>query len=67
MAAFQLLLPLLVTCVAASARPPRRLPACQVVSKKKKCLSQFPCILTSPAKEAVTHAFICFCFMSERE
>uniref|UniRef100_UPI001A980CEB LOW QUALITY PROTEIN: transforming growth factor beta activator LRRC32 n=1 Tax=Gasterosteus aculeatus aculeatus TaxID=481459 RepID=UPI001A980CEB len=37
MAAFQLLLPLLVTCVAASARPPRRLPACQVVQMDAFC------------------------------
>ncbi|KAM8897557.1 transforming growth factor beta activator LRRC32 isoform 1-T3 [Spinachia spinachia] len=37
MAAFQLLLPLLVTCVAASARPPRRLPACQVVRSDAFC------------------------------
>ncbi|XP_037323877.2 transforming growth factor beta activator LRRC32 isoform X1 [Pungitius pungitius] len=37
MAAFQLLFPLLVTCVAASARAPRRLPACQVVQSDAFC------------------------------
>ncbi|XP_068456067.1 transforming growth factor beta activator LRRC32 isoform X2 [Clinocottus analis] len=37
MAAFPLLLPLLVVCVAASTRPPRRLPACQVVHMDAFC------------------------------
>ncbi|KAM6911246.1 transforming growth factor beta activator LRRC32-like isoform 1-T2 [Lycodopsis pacificus] len=37
MAAFQLLFPLLVSCVAASAHPPRHLPACQVVQMDVFC------------------------------
>eukprot|EP00064_Thunnus_orientalis_P017081 superscaffoldBa00003533_g17158 len=37
MAAFQLLFPLLVSCVAASARPPRHLPSCQVVQMDVFC------------------------------
>ncbi|XP_033504711.1 transforming growth factor beta activator LRRC32 isoform X2 [Epinephelus lanceolatus] len=37
MAAFQLLFPLLVSCVAASARPPRHLPPCQVVQMDVFC------------------------------
>ncbi|CAJ1063401.1 transforming growth factor beta activator LRRC32 isoform X3 [Xyrichtys novacula] len=37
MAAFQLLFPLLVSCVAANARPPRQLPACQVVQMDVFC------------------------------
>ncbi|KAM9847140.1 transforming growth factor beta activator LRRC32 [Aulostomus maculatus] len=37
MAAFQLLFPLLTSCVAASARPPRHLPDCQVVQMDVFC------------------------------
>ncbi|KAL7390802.1 hypothetical protein ABVT39_028100 [Epinephelus coioides] len=37
MATFQLLFPLLVSCVAASARPPRHLPPCQVVQMDVFC------------------------------
>ncbi|XP_049897174.1 transforming growth factor beta activator LRRC32 isoform X1 [Epinephelus moara] len=37
MAAFQLLFPLLISCVAASARPPRHLPPCQVVQMDVFC------------------------------
>ncbi|KAM7397596.1 hypothetical protein PAMA_005754 [Pampus argenteus] len=37
MAAFQLLFPLLVSCVASSARPPRHLPSCQVVQMDVFC------------------------------
>lgn len=37
MAAFQLLFPLLVSCVAASAHPPRQLPSCQVVQMDVFC------------------------------
>ncbi|XP_076607492.1 transforming growth factor beta activator LRRC32 [Chaetodon auriga] len=37
MAAFQLLFPLLVSCVAASAHPPRHLPPCQVVQMDVFC------------------------------
>ncbi|XP_053187830.1 transforming growth factor beta activator LRRC32 [Scomber japonicus] len=37
MAAFQLFFPLLVSCVAASARPPRHLPSCQVVQMDVFC------------------------------
>ncbi|XP_029282635.1 transforming growth factor beta activator LRRC32 [Cottoperca gobio] len=37
MAAFQLLFPLILSCVAASARPPRHLPACQVVQMDAFC------------------------------
>ncbi|XP_045896383.1 transforming growth factor beta activator LRRC32 [Micropterus dolomieu] len=37
MAAFQLLFPLLVSCVAASSRPPRHLPPCQVVQMNVFC------------------------------
>ncbi|XP_033970046.1 transforming growth factor beta activator LRRC32 [Trematomus bernacchii] len=37
MACLQLLLPLMVSCVAASERPPRQLPACQVVQMDVFC------------------------------
>lgn len=37
MAAIQLLFPLLVSCVTANARPPRQLPACQVVQMDVFC------------------------------
>ncbi|XP_049447211.1 transforming growth factor beta activator LRRC32 isoform X1 [Epinephelus fuscoguttatus] len=37
MAAFQLLFPLLISCVAASAHPPRHLPPCQVIQMDVFC------------------------------